>query len=659
MQLAHVRPDHVHLLHPTARSRRDGGFAMVMFGMLLVPLLLMVGLAVDVGAWYNRASDIQKAADAASLAGVVWLPDEVKAREVALQTAAKNGFDNADPYITVIAEKSTKAPRRLKVTIRDERVGSFFYQSLSGKEIDMTRDSFAEYVTPVPMGSPRNFFGLGTVLEAYPVPDMPAEYLYQSVNPYCTDKVNGDRYQSMSSGGRCDSSKLNSEYRDTGYEMYIEALPTRSSDIEVRLYDARYNEDPYAYTVPGPVVCIDPSYPLDQNQGWTTGSGSGNITVGGPLQVQRRANTSSPWGPIEKVAAGQALTNRGDRTRYRSPNYTWPSAWEGPVGGSTNVTVNGLARYQTRSSSTTSTYSSVQTLNPTQTISHRRDRIRYMYPVYDDLPEQCDPSVITNNESAPDDYRSASGGPDTSTFKLFAADDTPLDDSDNPKICEQSYAKDAPFDGYVYLGSRRWNTLCTIPAGAVSGKYILRVTNSGAQSSPLNDGSNQWGLVAKYTDAGEPGLCDGRNDASCPRVYGKDAISVKAAATTTVASFYLAEIGPEHTGKKLKLELFDPGEGGSTIEIQKPTGPNSWTSVPVTWTSVGASPSSGSGSSIDVTGSRFNGRLLEITVDLSGYSPPANNNWWQIKYTFAGTVTDRTTWSARIIGDPVHLIEEN
>lgn len=35
---------------------------------LLIPLLLMVGLSVDVGSWYNRSSDIQKAADAAALA---------------------------------------------------------------------------------------------------------------------------------------------------------------------------------------------------------------------------------------------------------------------------------------------------------------------------------------------------------------------------------------------------------------------------------------------------------------------------------------------------------------------------------------------------------------------------------------------------------------
>lgn len=66
--------------------------------------------------------------------------------------------------------------------------------------------------------------------------------------------------------------------------------------------------------------------------------------------------------------------------------------------------------------------------------------------------------------------------------------------------------------------------------------------------------------------------------------------------------------------------------------------------------------------SIDITGSRYNGHRLVIEVDLTGYTPPANNHWWKIEYEFNDPgrpdVTDRTTWTADIIGDPVHLVEE-
>ena len=92
----HHRP--VVAIAPSPRAqmyRGQRGFTMVMFGLMLVPLLLMVGLSVDVGYWYNRASDMQKAADAGALAGVVWLPDGGTAATVAQGVTKRNGFDAA------------------------------------------------------------------------------------------------------------------------------------------------------------------------------------------------------------------------------------------------------------------------------------------------------------------------------------------------------------------------------------------------------------------------------------------------------------------------------------------------------------------------------------------------------------------------------------
>ncbi len=71
---------------------------------------------------------------------------------------------------------------------------------------------------------------------------------------------------------------------------------------------------------------------------------------------------------------------------------------------------------------------------------------------------------------------------------------------------------------------------------------------------------------------------------------------------------------------------------------------------------------SGSGDTIDVTGDIFNGRRLVIEIDLTDYDPLSTNQWWKIEYEFNNparpNVTDRTTWTARIEGDPVHLVEE-
>ena len=169
MRIAHQRAERPFI--QTTAAERQGGYVLVMFAMLLIPILLFVGFSVDVGSWYSRASDMQKAADAASLAGVVWLPDLDKARDVAKETAKKNGFDDAHPDIDVIVAQSESVANRLQVSIRDRSVGSFFYTSLGGEDLDMSRRSYAEYVTPVPMGSPRNYFGTGTLLRDHDVED--------------------------------------------------------------------------------------------------------------------------------------------------------------------------------------------------------------------------------------------------------------------------------------------------------------------------------------------------------------------------------------------------------------------------------------------------------------------------------------------------------
>ena len=48
------------------RVRGEKGYALVLTALMLLPLLAFTGFATDVGAWYARASRIQRAADAAS-----------------------------------------------------------------------------------------------------------------------------------------------------------------------------------------------------------------------------------------------------------------------------------------------------------------------------------------------------------------------------------------------------------------------------------------------------------------------------------------------------------------------------------------------------------------------------------------------------------------
>jgi hypothetical protein len=589
MSLSHHRPAR------PSRSRRarriDGGYVLAKFALLLVPLLLMTGLSVDVGFWYNRAADIQKAADAAALAGVVWLPDIGLATEHATTAAAKNGFVDGEDGVEIDIDQA--GDRRLRVTITDDSVGSFLFLSLGGREIEMTREGLAEYVLPVPLGSPYNFFGMGnlTSASATPSPNPLASptVIYQSVNPSCTSKINGDRHQSLhygplANGGAtlssCTTTTTNDDYRPQGYELYIEAPKNRTQSIDVLLYDPRYNPANY-----------------------------------------------NPSGCTMK----------------------YPTVWDGPETGTSDRKVTatgGPLQYQTRSSSTTTTWSSTTTINNGQSFTFRRDRLRVKQA-------SCDHGFDSKRQDGNENF----------TFSLYAADSTPLTDSDNPAVagCTKSYSSSTAFE-LTYLGSFRWNKLCTITTGMPTGRYILRVKNGNGGATA--DGSNQWGLVAKYAGGTGDRLCDGRVDAMCPRVYGKDAISVYANTGDATASFFLAEIDGEHNGKTLELELWDPGEGGEKLEILRPNG-TGWTTSNFSWTSFNddgvQQENSGSVASINIASptNRFNGEMLRIRIPLTNYTPLATNKWWKIQYTFLDSgVTDRTTWSAKVVGDPVHLLEE-
>lgn len=65
----------------------------------LVAFLTIASLVTDLGLRYYQKSRLQNAMDAAALASVTYLPDKVRAREVALEYVQKNGFDAADVQI--------------------------------------------------------------------------------------------------------------------------------------------------------------------------------------------------------------------------------------------------------------------------------------------------------------------------------------------------------------------------------------------------------------------------------------------------------------------------------------------------------------------------------------------------------------------------------
>lgn len=162
---------------------QEGGYAIILTALILVPLFGFAGFAVDVGAWYARASAIQKAADAAALAGVVWQPDLATATAVAQAEAAKNGFVDGVDGVTVTV--TDIGQNQLEVEITDDQVDLFF-SSLFLDTVTITRQATAEYVLAVPMGSPKNYIGTDWLVSSDP------ENFVLAINGGCAPKEWGD-----------------------------------------------------------------------------------------------------------------------------------------------------------------------------------------------------------------------------------------------------------------------------------------------------------------------------------------------------------------------------------------------------------------------------------------------------------------------------------
>ncbi|MEY2461515.1 MAG: hypothetical protein QOG30_3345 [Acidimicrobiaceae bacterium] len=228
------------------RGRGDDGFILATFGLFLVAMMTIAALAIDVGAWYSRSSQLQRAADAAALAAVVWMPNlngtAPSATSVALTTASKNGFTNGQNNITVTVAAVPGSTRQVKVTILDCTVQRYFSQFVIANQA-ITKSATAEYVMPLPLGSPKNTFGSGDLLTG-----SNAENFWAAVNGYCAGKESGDNRMAKwdqilgSSSLLCPTSFPNPDYDSDGYYYTIDVAAGSSGTLNLYLFDPAYVE---------------------------------------------------------------------------------------------------------------------------------------------------------------------------------------------------------------------------------------------------------------------------------------------------------------------------------------------------------------------------------------------------------------------------------
>jgi Flp pilus assembly protein TadG len=217
----------------------EAGVVLVWVAIMMAVLLAFTGWAVDYSHWNQERSRMQKAADAAALAGAVYMPENTGgiAFDTARSIAAKNGYADGvnGVHITVVPGLR---PNQLKVTI-DSTVDNTFAVSVGIGSTDLEERATAEYQRPVSMGSPINQFGNDPELANPGHGTLRFPDFWANVFGPSSQKAKGDAIQSTICGGADNCVSSNTDYDANGYFYAIEVQST-ASPLVVQAYDPEF-----------------------------------------------------------------------------------------------------------------------------------------------------------------------------------------------------------------------------------------------------------------------------------------------------------------------------------------------------------------------------------------------------------------------------------
>jgi Flp pilus assembly protein TadG len=226
----------------------ESGLALVWAVLFLIVLIGFAALAVDIGHGYQVAQRAQNAADAAALAGTIYLPgDLTTAQNTAQSVAAANGFTNGVNGVTVTAVRSVSVSQ-LQVTVTQD-VKTWFAKAIGFSTMHVSRQAVADYRPPVDMGSPSNQYGND--------PDSSGKFgsttypnFWANVAGPSSPKANGDAYQAGGScvadgctqapaNVSCGYAGTNSDYDCNGY-YYTVHVPSGGAAVTLQAFDAGF-----------------------------------------------------------------------------------------------------------------------------------------------------------------------------------------------------------------------------------------------------------------------------------------------------------------------------------------------------------------------------------------------------------------------------------
>ncbi len=233
------------------------------------------------------------------------------------------------------------------------------------------------------------------------------------------------------------------------------------------------------------------------------------------------------------------------------------------------------------------------------------------------------------------------------SFRLKAPDQTPNDPTTPVSPipgCTRTYTDQPVTSGEL----QAWTSICSVTA--VKGIYVLEVEMDG-------DKTNISDFSLRALTNGDP--------ANPTAVYGIGAMSLDMVDSGTAPSFKIVKLEDYYKGNNLILSLFDPGDatGGNAdltflgelagidceVRITRENG-----------TVEGWRPDDSPGGPpcyLETSNQKYNEDWVEFRFKVPDGYTCASDCWVLVDYDFAGSVpTERTTWAARVDGQPIHLV---
>lgn len=607
----------------TDSPTRESGYVLATTALLLIPLMIFAAFAVDVGAWYVSADQAQRAADAAALSAVVRLPNQEDAWDAARDIAASNGLAIAEDNLVagnaafdagnVPAMKLTVGQDQ-SVQIRFRVAGETYFGKVVLSDIDIERFASANYRLPVPMGSPYNILGFG----AQTLDSEPTSNIQLLIGGYCSPARFGDmRAAYFLRNGGCTITNDTAAERDESYAKKI-------ADFQ-----AAANPD------------------------WEVNNGDGNPGIDIPPRHDR-----SGYRYVVDIPNG--VTQPVDVMVFDAPycrGGTSANGWIRDTGSGGNNDRRTLLAFKVFNATDTPLDDSdiVEITAPSGGFTVDADGFRR-------------PGLAAPIGSSPD-------------YSAMSA-------ADRAK-CEQ------------------WQRIVQIPVPAgghplTGSRYYIDVSVDESWHGGFTRNTNFFALWAGPTGT-QGTTCDRTVTPTCIGIYAQERLPVRAAIGSVAVRFPLAEIEASNEGKVLEVSMWDPGEGMDYVQILD----ESDQELDFTWTVAerpgrtifGSTPNpsqtcaSGSASrclsvrdeddstppiisgweptytAADFADNgdrwpsgqgRFDGRWVTLRVPLSDPQQglTIDYGWFTVRYVpTGGSLADLTTWSVRVIGDPVRLTE--